>query len=77
MTARRGNEVATNEISRSIQQAARDTHGMADSIGAVTEASQSTSAAASQLVSASDELSRLAERLRSVADEFVTEIRRP
>ena len=70
-------KVATNEISRSIQQAARDTHGMADSIGAVTEASQSTSAAASQLVSASDELSRLAERLRSVADEFVTEIRRP
>lgn len=70
-------KIATGEISRSIQEAARDTQGVADSIGAVTAASEETSAAASQLVAASDELSRLAERLRSVADEFVAEIRRP
>lgn len=66
---------ATNEISRNVQQAASGTHEVSSNIGQVTQNAGETGAAAGQVISASSELARQAETLRSDVERFLSAIK--
>jgi uncharacterized phage infection (PIP) family protein YhgE len=67
---------ATAEINQNIQQAARGTRDMTVGMTTVSGAVRETSDAAGQMLEAADELSRMAEKMRSEVDRFLVVIRR-
>jgi methyl-accepting chemotaxis protein len=60
----------TNEMSRSVQEAADGTGQIADNITGVSSAADSTTQALTQTRTAVDELSRMAADLRSAVSTF-------
>jgi methyl-accepting chemotaxis protein len=66
---------ATQEIARNVQQAAAGTKEVSQNIGGVTQTSQQTGEAASQVQSASSELSLQAENLRKQVDLFLADVK--
>ncbi|MBD8892099.1 methyl-accepting chemotaxis protein [Roseibium litorale] len=66
---------ATHEISRNVQQASIGTAEVSTAIGSVTSAAQQSSEAANHVLSASADLSRQAETLKSEVDRFLSGIR--
>ncbi len=66
---------ATQEISRNVQEAAIGTGEVSSNVTGVTQASQQTSAASSQLLSAATELSRNGSALRQEVDGFLRAVR--
>lgn len=66
---------ATHEISRNVQQASIGTAEVSTAIGSVTSAAQNSSEAANHVLSASADLSRQAETLKSEVDRFLSGIR--
>jgi methyl-accepting chemotaxis protein len=66
---------ATQEISRNVQEAANGTGEVSGNISGVTLASQHTSAASSQLLSAATALSRNGAALRQEVDGFLRAVR--
>ncbi|MFT4120363.1 protoglobin domain-containing protein [Bradyrhizobium sp.] len=67
--------VATAEIARNIQEAARGTHDVSSNIGGVSHAAGRTGVTASELLTASRELSGQAAELRSEVENFFAAIR--
>lgn len=68
-------DAATQDIAKNVQDAARETRQVAQDISQVQEGSQSTGAAASQVLAAAGQLSNDSERLRSQVDGFLAAIR--
>jgi len=66
---------ATEEISRNAQQAAIGTQQASENMGLVNEGAVQTSSAASQVLSASQELAKNGESLKGTIEEFLSEIR--
>lgn len=66
---------ATDEINRNIHEAAQGTQAVNGSIARVSESVVETSTAAGQMLQAADELSRMAELLRTEVDRFLRTIR--
>ena len=66
---------ATHEISRNVQQASIGTAEVSTAIGSVTSAAQHSSEAANHVLSASADLSRQADTLKSEVDRFLSGIR--
>ena len=67
--------VATSEIARNVQLAARGTQDVATNIGGVTEAAADTGSMASQLMTESEDLAGQADRLKREVDGFTSNIR--
>jgi methyl-accepting chemotaxis protein len=67
--------VSTQEIARNVQQAARGTQDVNQNIESVSKAAGETGAAANQVLTASQEMSRQAEGLRGEVDKFLQEVR--
>ncbi|MCB8819187.1 methyl-accepting chemotaxis protein [Microvirga rosea] len=65
----------TGEISRSVQEAARGTGQVTESIESVKMGAGETGAAASQVLSAAQELARYAENLGREVEEFLTDVK--
>jgi methyl-accepting chemotaxis protein len=63
--------VSTQEIARNVQQAARGTQDVNQNIESVSKAAGETGAAANQVLTASQEMSRQAEGLRGEVDKFL------
>jgi len=68
-------DAATRDISQNVQQAATGTQHVSHNIQAVTEAAGSTGQAATDVLSASQELSHQAEALRARVDKFVSDVK--
>ena len=68
-------DAATNEISRSAQDAATGTREMSGNIAGVTEAAEQGVASAGQVLSAASDLSQQASLMRSEVERFLTKIR--
>jgi methyl-accepting chemotaxis protein len=66
---------ATQEIARNVQQAASGTAVVSSNIAAVTQATDQTGEASGHVLTAADELARLAESLRAEIDGFVVKMR--
>jgi len=66
---------ATSEISRNVQEAASGTDEVTRNIVGVTEGAQHTSAASTQVLQSSAELSRNGARLNKEVQDFLTEVR--
>ena len=66
---------ATHEIARNVQQASACTQEVSVHIGDVTKAAGTTGSMAGQTLSAAQDLSRQAERLRTEVDGFVNRVR--
>jgi methyl-accepting chemotaxis protein len=66
---------ATQEIANNVQQAARGTQDVSSSIVNVTQAASETGAAAEQMLSSSNDLSKQGETLREKVDMFVARVR--
>ncbi|MFN4283621.1 MAG: methyl-accepting chemotaxis protein [Alphaproteobacteria bacterium] len=66
---------ATQEIANNVQQAARGTQDVSNSIVNVTQAASETGAAAEQMLSSSNDLSKQGEVLREKVDVFVARVR--
>jgi methyl-accepting chemotaxis protein len=66
---------ATQEISRNVQEAATGTSEVTTNVIGVTQASQQTSAASTQVLSAANELSRYGESLRTEVETFLHTVR--
>ena len=66
---------ATHEIARNVQQASACTQEVSVHIGDVTEAAGTTGSMAGQTLSAAQDLSRQAERLRVEVEGFVNRVR--
>lgn len=66
---------ATHEISKNVQQTSTCTSAVTDSIMNVTQAAKESQGSASQVLGASADLSKQAERLRSQIDAFLTKVR--
>ena len=66
---------ATQGIAENVQQVAQGTAHASDSIAVVNEAATSTGAAASQVLSASEELARQSQMMRDKVDWFLHEVR--
>jgi methyl-accepting chemotaxis protein len=66
---------ATRDISHNIQLVARGTNGVATNIAGVNEAAQETGTAAGQVLTAADDLSRQADKLRTNVNGFLGKIR--
>jgi methyl-accepting chemotaxis protein len=66
---------ATQEISRSVQQAAEGTVQVSTNIASVTAAAQQTGSAAAQVLSAAEALSRNGAALHAQVDDFLREVR--
>ena len=66
---------ATREIDRSVQQAAKETHDVSDTISGVTVAAVETGKAASHVLSAARDLSQQSERLRREVGAFLGKVR--
>ncbi len=67
--------VSTKEIAANTQQASQGTHEVSESISGVTRAAADSGAAAQQVLTASDELSRRSEMLRGQVDQFLNQVR--
>ena len=67
--------VSTQEIARNVMQAARGTQEVNQNIENVSKAAGETGAAAGQVLTASQEMSRHAEGLRGEVDKFLQEVR--
>jgi len=67
--------VATAEIARNVQEAARGTQDVSSNISGVSQAAAETKLTAGRLLQASDELSSQAAALRSEVEEFFSAIR--
>jgi methyl-accepting chemotaxis protein len=65
----------TGEITRNVQQAAQGTEEVSRNVRDVNQAAEQTGAAASQVLSASGELSKQAEGLKREVETFLTSIR--
>jgi len=65
---------ATTEISHNIQEAAAGTRDVTENITSVTQASQETGAASSQVITAADNLASQAGILKAEVDEFISQI---
>ena len=65
----------TGEISRNVVQAAQGTQEVAENVTQVTEAAGHTGAAASQVLSSAQDLSRRSELLREQVERFLASIR--
>ncbi len=68
-------DAATRDISQNVQQAASGTQQVSDNIASVTEAAGSTGQAATDVLSASRELSQQAEALRGRVDRFISDVK--
>ncbi|TPQ47508.1 methyl-accepting chemotaxis protein, partial [Prosthecomicrobium hirschii] len=66
---------ATAEIARNVQQASHGTATVSGNIAGVGKAARETGTAAAQVLDASSELARQAERLRGEVDGFTSRIR--
>ena len=66
---------ATQEIARSVVQAAQGTHEVSSNIVSVSEGSKQTGAAATQMLSAAQELSMNGETLKTQVESFLKEVR--
>ncbi len=66
---------ATRDISNNIQLVAQGTNGVAANIAGVNEAAGETGAAATQVLTAADDLSRQADMLRGAVNGFLVKIR--
>ena len=66
---------ATRDISHNIQLVAQGTNGVATNIAGVNEAAQETGTAAGQVLTAADDLSRQADKLRTNVNGFLGKIR--
>jgi methyl-accepting chemotaxis protein len=66
---------ATRDISNNIQLVAQGTNGVATNIAGVNEAAGETGTAATQVLTAADDLSRQADTLRSAVNGFLVKIR--
>jgi methyl-accepting chemotaxis protein len=64
----------TNDIARNMQTAASGTQLIVDNLGSVNTSSTEASGAASQMLAASEELSRQAEKLNAQVDAFMERI---
>ena len=73
--AMQGQDDATREIARNIQQAAIGTAQVSTTIGSVSTGVEGTSAVAGQVQSAADQLSRQAEQLRREVTAFIDGVR--
>ncbi len=67
--------MATAEIARNIQEAARGTQDVSSNIGGVSQAASETGLTATQLLSSANELSEQSEMLRSSVEGFFATIR--
>jgi methyl-accepting chemotaxis protein len=66
---------ATRDISNNIQLVAQGTNGVASNIAGVNEAAAETGTAATQVLTAADDLSRQADKLRGDVTGFLSKIR--
>ena len=66
---------ATNEIARNVEQAASGTQEASSSVTSVNRSAGEAGAAANQVLTASSELSLLAERLRGEVGNFLAQVR--
>ena len=66
---------ATQEIARNVQQAAVGTDEVSTNISRVTQSVSNSGQASTEVLSAADELTRQAERLRGDVDGFLAKIR--
>ncbi len=66
---------ATQEIARNVQQAASGTQEVTDNIAGVTQATGEASAAAGQVLTASQEISQQGETLREEVAKFLRQVR--
>jgi methyl-accepting chemotaxis protein len=66
---------ATQEIARSVQQAAQGTQEVSSNIISVTEAAQGTGVAANELLSASADLAKQSEMMRGQVETFIARIK--
>ena len=66
---------ATQEIARNVEQAAGGTREVSENIGGVSQATQQTAAASSQVLASAGSLSGSSERLRAEVDRFLGEMR--
>jgi len=66
---------ATEEIAQNTQQAAAGTMEVSSNIGGVTRASSETGTAAQQVLSASADLAENANKMRSMVEEFLADIK--
>jgi methyl-accepting chemotaxis protein len=66
---------ATRNISDTIQSVAQGTNGVATNLAGVNEAAEKTGTAAAQVLTASDDLSRQADKLRADVNGFLVKIR--
>ena len=71
----RNQRLATTEITHNIQEAAAGTREVATGMSAVSHAVEDTSTAAGQMLGAADELSRMAEVLRTEVTRFLSSVR--
>ena len=67
--------VSTQEIARNVQQAAQGTQDVNSNIESVSQAAGETGAAAGQVLTASQEMARQAEGLRSEVEKFLADVR--
>jgi methyl-accepting chemotaxis protein len=68
-------DAATREIARNVQQAARGTGDISQSISGVKVASSESSTAAGQVLDASGELTRQSENMRQFVETFISGIK--
>ncbi|WP_343865470.1 methyl-accepting chemotaxis protein [Caenispirillum bisanense] len=66
---------ATHEISRNVQEAAAGSQEVSRNIVGVTHAANETGSAASQVLSASEQMSQQADRLNSLVSRFLNDVR--
>ncbi len=66
---------ATHEISRNVQEAAAGSQEVSRNIVGVTHAANETGSAATQVLSASEQMSQQADRLNSLVSRFLSDVR--
>ena len=66
---------ATQEISRNVDQAAQGTQEVSSTISSISQATSDTGVAATQVVTASEELSQQSESLKSTVEKFLGDVR--
>jgi len=66
---------ATQEISRNVDQAAHGTQEVSSSIASISQATTETGTAAGQVMSASGDLARQADTLKSTVEKFLEDVK--
>jgi len=67
--------IATQEVSRNVQEAASGTQDVSSNIAGVTQASQEAGAASGQVTTAAGELSQQSERLKFEVDKYLDQVK--